>query len=56
MIKHFCDRCGKELKKRIPIELEYAIGVDVIEKYEICEECSDDFKRFMNQEDIHTYF
>lgn len=45
-----CDRCGKELKVRLLYANSITRNGIIDTTYDLCNECMEDFKRFMKNE------
>ena len=55
MIKHFCDRCGKEIHKLDertyvqPLDELHDTPEDMNPEYELCWECKKELKKFLEE-------
>lgn len=47
---HTCDRCGKEIKVRILCGNSITRNGIIDTTYDLCNECMEDFKRFMRND------
>ena len=52
MIKHFCDRCGKEIPSIMLYSIGEAIPETALGDYELCHECYDDFRKWIKNDYI----
>lgn len=46
-----CDRCGKEIVGQLYTNSITSIGISNV-TYDLCNECMEDFERFMSNEEI----
>lgn len=49
-----CDRCGKEIKVGLLRTNSITRNSIINTTYDLCNECMEDFKRFMRNENINT--
>lgn len=48
---HTCDRCGAEIKNRIPCGNSITKNGILNVTYDLCHKCMEDFERFMRNEE-----
>lgn len=54
MIKRVCDRCGKDVPAyyRMDVIRGTSMLVDNVDVYDLCDECWEDFLKFMEQKPL----